>query len=211
MAQTRWYRERRNDPYFKKAKKDGYRARSAFKLKQINNKHRVVRRGDAVVDLGCAPGSWSQVLVELVGPEGVVVGVDLQRTRPVEGARFVQGDFTQDATQRRLEAVLEESGRRELDAVVSDMAPDMSGTYDLDQARSVHLAMLALEFGDRHLKPGGHFVCKVFEGADFQELRTEVRSRFRWVRQVHPPASRKQSSEVFLVGLKYQGPRDEEE
>lgn len=209
VAQTRWYRERRADPYFRKAKKDGYRSRSAFKLKQINNKWRVVRPGDAVADLGCAPGGWSQVLVEMVGPEGLVVGVDLQRTRPIDGARLLQGDFTQAETRDRVSAVLAEAGRSELDAVVSDMAPDMSGNYDLDQVRSVHLATLALEFADKHLRQGGFLVCKVFEGADFQDFREEVRKRFRAVHSVHPPASRKQSSEVFVVGMKYQGVPDE--
>lgn len=208
MAQTRWYRERRADPYFRKAKKEGYRARSAFKLKQINNKWRVVRRGDAVADLGCAPGGWSQVLVELVGPEGLVVGIDLQKTRPVEGARFLQGDFTHQDARERVSALLAEAGRSDLDAVVSDMAPEMSGNYGLDQARSVHLSMLALEFADKHLKEGGFFVCKVFEGADFQEIREAVRKRFKSVKQVHPAASRKQSSEVFLVGMKYRGVAD---
>lgn len=212
MAQTRWYRERRADPYFKKAKKDGYRARSAFKLKQINNKWRVLRKGDAVADLGCAPGGWSQVLVELVGPEGLVVGVDLQRTRPVEGAQFLQGDFTDVETRDRVSAVLEDAGRGALDAVVSDLAPDMSGNYGLDQVRSVHLSTLAMEFADKHLRQDGSFVCKVFEGADFQEFREEVRKRYKTVKQVHPAASRKQSSEVYLVGIKFKGlTADEEE
>ncbi len=211
MGQTRWYRERRDDPYFKQAKKAGYRARSAYKLQQINNKFKVVKKGAAVADLGCAPGGWSQVLVELVGEDGLVVGVDLQRTRPIEGARFLQGDFTQQDTRDRLSAILEEAGRGALDAVVSDMAPDMSGNYDLDQARSVHLSTLALEFADRHLREGGNFVCKVFEGADFQEFRAAVRERFRSVRLVHPAASRKQSSEVFVVGLRFQGAPDGDE
>ncbi len=205
MAQTRWYRERLNDSYFKAAKKAGYRARSAFKLQQINNQFKVVKPGDAVIDLGCAPGGWAQVLVEMVGEEGLVLGVDLQKTRPMEGARFIQGDFTLDETRSRMTAILAAAGRSDLDVVVSDMAPDMSGNYDLDQFRSVHLSMLAVQFADLHLKLGGHFVCKVFEGADFMEIREMVLKRFRKVRQVHPAASRKQSSEVYLVGLGYRG------
>ncbi len=205
MAQTRWYRERQNDSYFKAAKKAGYRARSAYKLQQINNKFGLIKPGDATIDLGCAPGGWAQVLVEMVGDEGLVLGVDLQKTRPLEGATFIQGDFTQEKTRARLTEILAESDRSDLDVVVSDMAPDMSGNYDLDQYRSVHLGTLAVEFADKHLKIGGHFICKVFEGADFMELREMVLQRFRKVRQVHPAASRKQSSEVYLVGLGYKG------
>lgn len=202
---SRWHQERRRDPYHRDAKRQGYRARSAYKLKQMMRKHRVVRPGDAVVDLGCAPGGWSQVLVEQVGPEGVVVGVDLQRIRPLEGARFIRGDFTARETHERLARVLEEAGRSEVDAVVSDMAPDMTGNYGIDQARSVHLCQMALRFADAHLRSGGGFVCKVFEGEDFVDFREEVRSRFRKVFQVHPPASRKQSSEVYLVAQGYRG------
>lgn len=207
---SRWHQERRRDPYFRDAKKRGYRARSAFKLQQINNRHHLVRPGDAVVDLGCAPGGWSQVLVELVGPKGLVVGVDLQRTRPVEGAQFIQGDFTLPETRRRLEELLEASGRLQLDAVMSDMAPDMSGNYGLDQARSVYLCSLALDFAEAHLRPGGSFLCKVFEGADFHEFREDVRQRFRSIATSHPPASRKSSSEVYLLGRGYRGADEEE-
>ncbi len=206
MSGTRWYQDRRRDSYYKQAKKQGYRARSAFKLKQMQDKFRLLRPGHAVADLGCAPGGWSQVLVELVAPDGIVVGVDLQKTRPVEGAQFIQGDFTQTDTRRRLAELLAATGRTHLDAVVSDMAPDMSGTYDLDQARSVHLSTLALEFADAHLIAGGTFLCKVFEGADFQEFREAVRARYKRVQQFHPPASRKQSSEVYLVATGFLAP-----
>lgn len=194
----RWYQERRKDSYFRKAKVQGYRARSAYKLKQMQERWRFLKNGQAVADLGCAPGGWSQVLVELVGREGLVLGVDLQKTRPVEGATFLQGDFTHKETQDRLVALLEKSGHDGFDCVVSDMAPDMSGQYDLDQARSVHLCELALAFAEQHLRPGGSMLCKVFEGADFQAFREEVRQRFRKVYQFAPPASRKQSSEVYL-------------
>lgn len=207
---SRWHEERRRDPYFRDAKRQGYRARSAFKLKQLNRQHRIVGPGDAVADLGCAPGGWSQVLVELVGEAGFVVGVDIQHTRPVEGARFVRGDFTKPETRQRLSSVLQAAGRDRLDAVVSDMAPDMSGNYDLDQARSVYLSQLALEFADAHLREGGNFLCKVFEGADFQEFRDEVRQRYRSVRTAHPPASRKSSSEVYVLGLGRRGSDEEE-
>jgi 23S rRNA (uridine2552-2'-O)-methyltransferase len=202
---SRWLQDRRNDRYFKEAKKQGYRARSAFKLKQLNEKHNFLHEGDSVVDLGCAPGGWSQVLVEIVGDQGLVVGVDLERTRPVEGATFLRGDFTDRDTHDQLGELLKESGRLELDAVVSDMAPDMTGTYGLDQARSVYLCEMGLDFADGHLRLGGTFLTKIFEGTDFQEFRELMRARFRKVRMAHPAASRKASSEVYLLGLGFEG------
>ncbi len=205
MSSTRWYQERRREGYYKQAKREGYRARSAYKLQQVNTKYGVIKEGAAVVDLGCAPGGWSQVLVELVGPEGLVVGVDLQRTRPIAGATFIMGDFTRRETHERLTARLADKGRKRLDAVVSDMAPDMSGNYELDQVRSVQLAEMALDFASKHLREGGHFLCKVFEGADFQAFREEVRALFRSVYQFHPPASRRSSSEIYLVAKGFKG------
>lgn len=211
MGKTRWYNERLRDHYFKEAKKDGYRARSAYKLKQLNQKFRLVRKGSAVVDLGSAPGGWSQVLVELVGEDGLVVGVDLRRVVPIAGSIQLQGDFTRRDTHDRLHETLAEHGKTKLDSVVSDMAPDMSGNYDLDQTRSVHLCGMALRFALTHLRPGGHFCCKIFEGADFQEFREELRMHFSKVMQFHPPASRKASSEVYLVARGFKPPFDEEE
>lgn len=200
MSGSRWTNEHRRDSYVRKARQEGYRARSAYKLKQIQKRFRLVRQGECVVDLGAAPGGWSQVLVELVGPAGTVFGVDLQRIAPVDGATFLQGDFTKKDTHDRLRDLLARDGRDQVDVVVSDMAPDMSGNYDLDQARSVHLCEMALRFAEAHLKDGGDFCCKIFEGADFQEFREVLRGRFHKVMQFHPPASRKQSSEVYLVG-----------
>lgn len=205
MAKTRWYNERLRDPYFKEAKKKGYRARSAYKLKQVQKRFHVIRRGDCVVDLGAAPGGWSQVAVEFVGDEGTVLGVDLRRVVPVPGATFLQGDFTRKETHLRLAEALQAAGKEDVDVVLSDMAPDMSGNYTLDQARSAHLVQMALRFVDARLRPGGHFVAKVFEGEDFQDLREEVRARFKRVMQFHPPASRKASSEVYLVGKGHKG------
>lgn len=203
---TRWYRERQGEAYYRKAKKEGYRARSAYKIQQIHERFTVVRKGECVVDLGAAPGGWSQMLVELVGPKGLVVGVDLQRIKPITGARFLQGDFTKKETQDRMSAILAENGHDSVDAVVSDMAPDMSGNYELDQVRSVQLCEIALAFADKHLREGGAFVCKVFEGADFPPFRAAVKSRFKRIHQFHPPASRKSSSEVYLIGKHYLGP-----
>lgn len=213
---TRWQQERSRDPYIRQARTQGYRARSAFKLKQIQNRFHVIRKGDVAVDLGAAPGGWTQVLVELVGgPEGpgTVIGVDLRRIAPIPGAKLLQGDLTHRETHERLAEELAKAGRREVDLVLSDMSPDMSGNYVTDQARSVHLCRMALRFAVAHLRPGGHFVCKVFEGQDFTDFRDEVRTHFRRVMQFHPPASRKQSSEVYLVAKAFQkeAPADSEE
>jgi 23S rRNA (uridine2552-2'-O)-methyltransferase len=207
-TKTRWFQERQREGYYRLAKKEGYRARSAYKLMQINEKYNILRPGSAVADLGCAPGGWSQVLVEQVGEGGVVIGVDLQRVKPIPGARFIHGDFMRRETHDRLAALLAETKRRDLDAVVSDMAPDMSGNYELDQVRSVQLAEMALDFAEKHLREGGHFACKVFEGADFQAFRGLVRQRFRSVYQYHPAASRRSSSEVYLIAKGFKGKED---
>lgn len=204
-TKTRWYQERQKEGYYRLAKKEGYRARSAYKLMQINEKYNLLRKGSAVADLGCAPGGWSQVLVELVGQDGTVIGVDLQRLKPIPGARFIQGDFMRRETHERLTQLLAETRRKDLDCVVSDMAPDMSGNYELDQVRSVQLGEMALDFASKHLREGGHFACKVFEGADFQAFRNEVRSHFKSVYQYHPAASRKSSSEVYLIAKGFKG------
>ncbi len=209
MSQTRWYQERSKEGYYLRAKKEGYRARSAYKLQQINEKYNVIREADAVADLGCAPGGWLQVLVEAVGSGGTVVGVDLQRIKPIPGAKAIQGDFTVRATHQKLASLLSEDQRKGLDCVVSDMAPDMSGNYDIDQFRSVHLSEMALDFATQHLREGGHFVCKVFEGADFQPFRNDVKTRFKSLYQYHPPASRKQSSEIYLVAKGFKGKPEE--
>lgn len=201
----RWYKERQREGFTRQARREGYRARSAYKLQQVADKFGILGPGDAVADLGAAPGGWSQVLVERVGPEGLVVGVDLQRVRPLPGATFLRGDFTQASVQEELAGLLGKAGRQRLDAVVSDMSPDISGAYAADQARSIHLARMALAFAARHLREGGGFVTKVFEGEDFRALRDEVRSSFRKVYEVHPPASRKSSSEVYLVGKGFTG------
>lgn len=205
-TKTRWYQERQREAYYNRAKKEGYRARSAYKIEQIHERFTVVRKGEAVADLGAAPGGWSQMLVELVGPDGLVIGVDLQRIKPIPGAFFLQGDFMQRATHDRLGKLLADKGRKHLDAVVSDMAPDMSGNYELDQIRSIQLCEMALDFADRHLRPGGAFVCKVFEGADFPEFRKQVKRRFKRMHQYHPAASRKSSSEIYMVGKHFLGP-----
>lgn len=197
----RWVRERRDDAYYKKAKREGYRSRAAFKLKQIDRKYDVLREGDRVVDLGAAPGGWTQVAVEAVGPAGAVVGVDLDPITPLEGAVFLRGDMTRPETARE---VAERIGG-EADVVISDMSPNISGNYSVDHARSVHLCREALRFAGRALRPGGRFVVKVFEGDLFKDFYDEVGEAFQFHKAYSPPASRNASSEIYVIAKGFKG------
>jgi 23S rRNA (uridine2552-2'-O)-methyltransferase len=183
----------RKDDYYNRAKQEGYRSRAAYKLKQLNEESHLVEAGDTVVDLGAAPGGWLQVAAELADG-GSVVGVDLQRIDDVEGAETVRGDMTDEDVRADL---AERVG--EADVVLSDMAPNMTGEYNLDHARSVHLARQAFETAMAVLAPGGDFVAKVFDGPDLADLESEIEHEFRYVREVRPEASRKESSELYLV------------
>lgn len=205
MGQTPWFRERRAEHYHRKAKVEGYRARSAYKLKQIDERFHLIKKGHTVVDLGAAPGGWSQVALELVGEPGIVVGVDLERIRPIAGAVFLQGDMTSPATVHELLGMLKERGRAEVDVVVSDMSPSLTGTYSMDQANSYWLAAHALAFATQVLRKGGHFVAKIFEGEDTPSFEQALKSSFDDVRRLAPLASRKQSSEVYFIAKFYNG------
>ena len=185
-------RQGRTDAFQRKARREGYRARSAYKLMDIQKKSNIFREGSTVLDLGAAPGGWSQVALEFIGEEGKLVGVDLQHILPLKGAQFIQGDLREVEIRRQLEEFAPKA-----DVVISDMSPNLSGNYSVDQARSVELSLLALEIAaERKAKC---FVCKVFEGSDFQEFRKEVIDEFGSVRTLSPEASRKQSSEVYLI------------
>ncbi|MDL5363532.1 23S rRNA (uridine(2552)-2'-O)-methyltransferase [Halalkalicoccus sp. NIPERK01] len=181
------------DEYYNKAKQQGYRSRAAYKLKQLDEMADLLSEGDRVVDLGAAPGGWLQVATERVGT-GTVVGVDLQRISSLEGVETIRGDMTDESTR---EEVVDRVG--EADVVLSDMAPNMTGEYSLDQARSVHLARQAFETARELLAPGGDLVVKVFEGRDLDSLREDIENEFEYVRTTSPAASRDESSEVYLV------------
>jgi 23S rRNA (uridine2552-2'-O)-methyltransferase len=185
----------RKDDYYNRAKQEGYRSRAAYKLKQLDEEAGLISEGDTVVDLGAAPGGWLQVANELAGNSGTVVGVDLQRIKPIDGVATVHGDMTEESTR---EEVIDMVG--EADVVVSDMAPNMTGEYSLDHARSVYLARMAFETSLELLAPGGDFVAKVFEGPDTDDLRADIDEEFEYVRTIHPKASRDSSSELFMVG-----------
>ena len=200
MARTKtskaWMREHVTDPYVRRAKQEGYRSRSAYKLMEVLEKDRLVRPGMTVVDLGAAPGGWSQVLAPLVGSAGRVIALDVLEMEPIQGVAFLRGDFAESETLERLETEL--AGRR-IDLVISDMAPNISGVGLVDQARSVGLAELALEFARDRLKPGGSFLVKMFQGSGIDEFRKQLAESFTTVAVRKPKASRDRSSELYLL------------
>ncbi len=185
-------RQGRSDAFQRKARREGYRARSTYKLKDIQKRSKIFKTGDKVLDLGAAPGGWSQVALEFIGEEGKLVGVDLQHILPLKGALFIQGDLREKEVRDKLHELMPKA-----DVVISDMSPNLSGNYSVDQARSVELSSLALEIAAERMASA--FVVKVFEGADFQEYRKAVIDEFGSVRTLSPEASRKQSSEVYLI------------
>jgi 23S rRNA (uridine2552-2'-O)-methyltransferase len=192
-----WMHEHVTDPYVHRAKAEGYRSRAAFKLLEIDVKDRLLRPGLVVVDLGAAPGSWAQVAAGRLGPAGRLIALDMLEIEPLPGVEFIQGDFREEAVLAQLERVL---GGRPLDLVLSDMAPNWSGIAVSDQARSMHLAELTLDFAALHLKPGGDLLVKVFQGAGFQELRQAMQRVFGSVVVRKPQASRGRSAELYLLG-----------
>ncbi|MFC7201140.1 23S rRNA (uridine(2552)-2'-O)-methyltransferase [Halospeciosus flavus] len=191
----------RKDHYYNKSKQEGYRSRAAYKLKQLDREVDLLPSGATVVDLGAAPGGWLQVAAEEVGPQGRVVGVDLQRIDYLDDVKtpveLVRGDMTEEDTR---DDIKKAAGPGGVDVVVSDMAPNMSGEYSLDHARSVHLARMALETAEEILKSGGHFAVKVFDGQDFEDFVDDVEQEFNYTRVMSPDASRDSSSELYVVG-----------
>jgi 23S rRNA (uridine2552-2'-O)-methyltransferase len=201
-----WLNDHVNDPYVKLAAREGYRARAAFKLKEIDESLGLIRPGHLVVDLGSTPGAWSQYVRRRLSPEGAAVGalngtilaIDMLPMDPIEGVQFLQGDFREPDVLAQLETMM--TGRT-ADVVVSDMAPNLSGVESVDAARVEHLVELALDFARDHLKPDGALVAKVFHGSGYSQLVTLFKAQFRVVKPFKPKASRDKSSETFLVGM----------
>ena len=201
-----WLNDHINDPYVKLALKDGYRARAAYKLKEMDEALGLIKPGHLVVDLGSAPGAWSQYVRRKLAPQGAAAGVlegrilalDILPMEPIEGVTFVQGDFREPEPAAELDKLL--AGRK-ADVVVSDMAPNLSGIPSSDSARISHLVELAVDFAEGHLKPEGALVCKVFHGSGYSQLVKLFKEKFRTVKPVKPKASRDKSSETFLVGI----------
>ena len=195
-------KEHFDDPYVKKSQQDGYRSRASYKLMEINDKDKLFRPAMRVVDLGAAPGGWSQVAAKLVGDKGTVVASDILEMSPLAGVSFVQGDFTE---QEVYEAILAEIGDEKADLVISDMAPNMSGNSSADQPQAMYLVELALDMAAQVLRPGGNFLVKVFQGEGFEEYLKTMRAQFDSVITRKPDASRARSREVHLLGRQYKG------
>jgi len=192
-----WVHDHLNDPYVQRAQQDGYRARAAYKLLEVDERDHLLKAGAVVVDLGSTPGSWCQVAVKRCGAKGRVFALDILPMAPVAGVDFLLGDFTEDSVLEELESRLEGA---KVDVVLSDMAPNLSGVASVDQARSIHLCELALDFAVRHLKPGGQFLVKIFQGEGFMEYRKQMEAAFDSVQVRKPKASRDRSAEVYLLG-----------
>ena len=193
-----WMQEHLNDEFVKRAQKDGYRARAAYKLIEIDDKDKLIKPGMTIVDLGSTPGSWSQVAVQRLKGQGKVIALDILDMTGISGVTFIQGDFREEAVLLQLQAAI---NNKPVDLVIADMAPNISGVKDVDQAGAAYLTELALEFSKDWLKPNGNFLVKVFIGAGFDDIVKTMRSHFDKVVTRKPKASRDRSSEVYLLGL----------
>ncbi len=201
-SSNRWLDEHFKDPYVKQSQKDGYRSRASYKLIELDKKDKLLKPGMSVVDLGSAPGGWSQVAAERVGDKGMVLASDILPMDSIAGVEFIQGDFTEESVLEQLLAAL---GAHKADLVISDMAPNMSGMNAVDQPAAIYLVELALDMARQVLKPGGHFVAKVFHGEGFDPLLQEARDAFTKVAVRKPDASRARSREVYLVARGFKG------
>jgi len=189
----------RKDHYRKLAKDQGLRARSAYKLQQLNDSYHILKKGSKVVDLGCAPGGWLQIATRLVGPSGRVVGIDIKPVEPVAGAIVLEGSIEEPEMKSKISEML----RGEADVLLSDLAPNVSGVWDIDHARQISLTQTALQFASTILREGGSAIFKVFEGDMLNDLRTELRQHFGKVQLSKPSASRQESSELYTVCLDF--------
>jgi 23S rRNA (uridine2552-2'-O)-methyltransferase len=201
-SSARWISEHENDEYVQRARREGYRSRATYKLLEIDDKYHLLKPGLTVVDLGAAPGGWTQVAVKRVAEAGLVIGLDILAMEPVDGAVCLQADFTGEAALTALEEVL---GGRQIDLVISDMAPNLSGMKDIDQPRAVYLVELALDFAEQHLQQGGAFLAKCFEGEGIDPIRESIRNKFKQLNNVKPKASRGKSREIYLLGRGFKG------
>ena len=204
-----WLHDHINDPYVKLAQKEGYRARAAYKLKEIDEAEKLIKSGNVVVDLGCTPGSWAQYTRRKLagkdggGIHGTIIGLDILPMEPVADVQYIQGDFREEDVLTQLDAVLAD---RKVDVVLSDMAPNLSGIGHADAARMEHLIDLAIEFSQAHLKPGGALLVKCFKDMGFTQILEKFRLEFTTVKQIKPKASRDKSSEIFLLGRGLKNP-----
>jgi len=201
-SSQRWLARQEKDEFVKRARRQGARSRAIYKLEEIDRRDHLLRPGMTVVDLGAAPGGWSQYVKSRVGESGRVLALDILPMEPIVGVAFVEGDFTEQPV---LDLLMQRLQGKPVDLVISDMAPNMSGVPSVDQARSSGLAELALDFADKTLKPGGDLLMKTFQGAGFNELHARMRRRFGKLMSRKPQASRAESREIYLLGKGFKG------
>ncbi|MGO4000488.1 MULTISPECIES: 23S rRNA (uridine(2552)-2'-O)-methyltransferase RlmE [Pseudomonas] len=197
-----WLKRHVNDPYVKQAQKDGYRSRASYKLLEVQEKYKLIRPGMSVVDLGAAPGGWSQVTSRLIGGQGRLIASDILEMDSIPDVTFIQGDFTEDAVLAR---ILEAVGNSQVDLVISDMAPNMSGTPEVDMPKAMFLCELALDLAERILKPGGNFVIKIFQGEGFDVYLKDARKKFDKIQMIKPDSSRGSSREQYMLAWGFRG------
>ncbi len=202
MPDRHWFRKRLHDPFLKKAHREDFRSRAAYKLQEVVEKYKLLQWHSKVLDLGCAPGSWCQMARRFLGPKGLLIGVDLLPVEAIEGATLVQGDITDSALQAQITRLCPGG----FDVILSDMAPNTTGIHHADTQRSAELVGLVLDLCARWLKPGGAVLAKVFEGSEYPDLRRRAKTLFRFAKTVTPEASLARSREVYLLGQGYQGP-----
>ena len=198
----KWLQRHVNDPYVKQAQKDGYRSRASYKLLEVQEKYNLIRNGMSVVDLGAAPGGWSQVTSRLIGGQGRLIASDILEMDSIPDVTFIQGDFTEDEVLAR---ILEAVGNSQVDLVISDMAPNMSGTPAVDMPKAMFLCELALDLAERILKPGGNFVIKIFQGEGFDVYLKDARRKFDKIQMIKPDSSRGSSREQYMLAWGYRG------
>lgn len=198
---SQWQMEKKKDPYYKRAKGENYRSRASYKLMQLNKKYKIIKKGDNVLDLGATPGGWSQVALEKVEEEGSVVGIDLVKIKPFteENYYFIKGDFTDTDVQWEITEKLDGTAN----AIISDASPSLSGIKDIDHLRSIDLAESVIKLCDEILAKNGNLLIKVFQGEEFKNLIDELRNKFKILKTTKPSSSRKKSSEMYVIGLKY--------
>ena len=196
---SKWQMEKHNDPYYKRAKQEDYRSRASYKLKQLDKKFKIIKEGNTVVDLGAAPGGWSQVALEKVGEEGMVVGVDLNRFKKFHEENYygMRGDFTTPEVQEKIMKII--GGKAKV--VMSDASPSLSGIKNIDQLRSIDLTNAVIGIADNILEEKGNLVMKVFQGPEYKQMLDSLKGKYRQVNTTKPPSSRKKSSEMYVVGL----------
>ena len=207
-----WKAGRRQDHYYHRAKAENYRSRAAFKLLQMSERYSIFKEGDVVIDLGANPGGWCQAAKQLVGEQGVVIGIDLKPIEPLKGVHLIRGDARAERVRKEINTILYGEGyigiegdfeNRKVNVVCSDMSPKISGNYSTDHARSIELAELSLRFAEDYLKPGGGYVVKVFDGDMTHDFFQAIKKRFRMAKRHSPIASRNQSSEIYIIALGY--------